>query len=228
MFMGKGRWLIVGAVIGAVACSDDDERGAKPPGSVELGGVCNRVQDCKPVADQELNCQCAGGTSETTCVTLLDLGARCGNGPLACRSGAACLLRDGGGEPKCEAVAALGASCTDATCAPGTRCDGSVCVQGWAVGQSCDYFDLETCQPGAHCTRGGVCEADAPDGAPCSGDECGPSGECVNYTGRAVICVRAKKEGESCQGVGGFGCEDGLDCKDDRCVPRTQPVGCGF
>jgi hypothetical protein len=192
---------------------------------VDLGAVCNHAAECKPVAGKEPACKCAGGTPETVCMTLLDVGDRC-NGPVGCRSGSTCTFQTGADGPTCEAFAPLGASCVEAVCAPASSCDGSVCVPARAIGQACDWIEVQPCQAGAHCSMSGVCEADLPEGAACSSQEaCGVSGECISFSG-VPACVRRRNQGEACQR--GSDCGEGLTCDDDHCVPRTRPGTCGF
>jgi len=219
--------------MGLVACSSDDPGGAgpgaAPVGTVELGAMCNRAAECKPVAGKEVGCECAGGTDATVCIALLDIGERCGNGPLACRSGSACVADDRG-NVQCKALAAAGASCADTLCAPGSSCDDAseLCVAARPIGQACDPSEPQPCQAGAHCSGSTlVCEADVPEFGQCSSDqECGMNSRCVSFNNSAT-CFRIKKQGEECQHD--FECDDGLDCDvAHRCVPRDSAVQCGF
>ncbi len=174
---------------------------------------------------------CAPGEAATTCAALPGDGAACADG--RCAPGLACNA------DRCQAPAALGASCSDAgacvaglvcdpmgrcaaplpatatctdsaQCQRGLRCDGGACVAAAALGDDCTG-------PGAcgnlrACGRAPerrTCDDPAGLGAPCTDGACAAGLGCAQATS---TCVALPTEGQAC--LDGAGCAAGLTCAD--------------
>jgi hypothetical protein len=206
--------------------------------------VCARVGTCAPywldvVYGSAEGCQSAvklqceqvlglpglgyGGPEILACASLL------ANAPCECQGGDVCAAVGPGTLPA-GASCQLAAQCESSTCAlePGTGC--GACVEGAALGESCE---LMPCEQGLFCSLGeGVCAAPLELGAPCAeGDVCDDPLVC--YQG---VCSERIALGEACPG-GGAGvnpCDfagQGAVCINDVCREVTV-VGpgelCGY
>jgi len=123
------------------------------------------------------------------CGPLPTLGEACGSGDHACADGLGCAFNTDGTNT-CEPRVGAGEPCTnDTQCLSGNYCE----------------FALNLCA--AHVPSGGACD---------DGNECGPSGSCVNAgEGGALLCVPMPGLGEPCL----------LDCRDGAICEFTQTAG---
>jgi hypothetical protein len=169
-----------------------------------LDAACGNGLNCA----EGLGCD-PSGAQDPKCLALPGAGQPCAlgaAGPLLCAQGLGCT--DG----LCGALPGEGAACTsDNRCAEGLACDftakGSICVKPKALGEPCQ--NDQVCPEAAHCGPSGACEADQPDGTPCSaGNEC--SGFCGGDDSGGLSCRPAPNVGDAC----GFDedCPDSLAC----------------
>jgi hypothetical protein len=161
---------------------------------------------------------------------------------------AGCLAAHKSGEhnapriaPQCQDVA-VGRQEMGAPCARSIECRLALaCVHGRcqappAAGGAClvedtsaDLIDFNLgghpdCATGTHCSllQGTICIPDAPDGAPCTLEECAPTSTCIN---KRCAPDRPLNAGEAC--MADLHCGPGGYCRFDMHDPSVVPVCAG-
>lgn len=163
--------------------------------TVDPGGACESSDDCRtPAGAERADCDYSGSSELGTCVALTrgEAGDPCsmtcteqGSSGWSCTGGgpgdALCYTDDGlwcGAGGVCEALLAIGETCSYEGCAVGAFCDAGTCAAQRAPGETCQNDD--ECLDG-FCSEGDLCTVFRKPGEACvDWDECGPDAHCLN------------------------------------------------
>lgn len=209
-------------------------------------GVCSQeTGECVPLPGLGMACDLACGDG-LRCIS--DVCAPAADAGESCFSDADCLDDLSCSAGTCRMLGASGSACgEDGACSLGLSCEGGLCTEGppaectdetsCASLQRCGFARSEgRCRAlialGEACEVPGSCAAGRCDfatgrcvtsalGDPCSDRADCPAGAVCSFSG---ICESPGRGGEACvPGFGVTGCEDGLICSGDVCLPLPGP-----